>query len=314
MDADDPPKRTSKARARWAVRFVLFALGAGSVGFWAYGKYIVKKEPLGGPCTWDMHCAKEAPRCMRESGDEAGVCSRSCDLGADCAEGVLCVSVELDERDERGVPLKGGYCVPRALIDKKKGKTAHDAGAPDDGLLAVPQVPGQFEGEMTVKLGARELTVWMKGSLTRNIGSDKTRIVVDTGTARVFVIDDEKKTFSAHSADPQAKSVTFEKKGEKEVVAGVPCETFLVHGPKWTVEGCAAYRGGFAEPRVGVPFSPWQRELAARGAVPMRASLKEGKDSTIDGLPFTVVAVIEKPMAAALFAIPKGYKNLAQKR
>jgi len=308
---DDLPKKTSPGR--WVMRGVLFALGAGSIGFWAYGKYVVKKEALGGPCTWDMHCQKEAPRCMRESGDEAGACSRPCDLGADCAEGIACVSVELDTRDERGMPILGGYCVPRALLDKKRGKPAHDASPADDGLVAVPHVAGQLEGELTVKAGAHEITTWQKGTLVRAPG-DKPRVVVDTSTARVFVIDDERKTFAAHSADPMAKDVTFEKKGGREVVAGVPCETFEVHGPKWTVEGCASYRGGFAEARANAAVPAWLRELAARGAIPLRASLKEGKDTGKDGLPFQVLSVVERPMAAELFVIPKGYKNLAQKR
>lgn len=311
MTDDFVERKTTKAR--WAVRFVLLALGCASVGFWAYGKYVVKKEPLGGECTWDMHCQKDAPRCMREEGGEKGVCSRPCDLGADCAPGILCVSVELEQRDERGMPVMGGYCVPQALVDKKKGKPAHDGGASDDGVVAIPRVAGQLEGELVARTGGRDVTLWLKGSLVRSTG-DKPRVVVDTGTARAFVVDDEKKTYGAHSVDPMAKDVVFEKKGGHDVVAGMPCETFEVRGATWAVEGCAVYRGGFAEPRPNTTLAPWQRELAARGALPLRAASKDGKDAPKDGLPFVVVSITEKPMAAELFAIPKTYRNLAQKK
>ena len=155
------------------MRFVLLALGLGSVGFWAYGKYLAPKSPLGGPCAWAVNCGPEAPRCMRESaGGEAGegVCSRPCSPGEDCAPGIRCVSVELDERDERGVPLQGGYCVPQSLIDKKKGRPARDAGdeASQDGWVPVPRVAGQLEGEVTATLESGESrVVWVKGSLVR---------------------------------------------------------------------------------------------------------------------------------------------------
>lgn len=312
MDLEAPAKKTT--RARWAVRVVLLTLGTASVAFWAYGKYLAPKSPLGGPCTWEMHCSKEAPRCMKEAALGEGVCSRPCELGHDCQEGILCISVELDERDETGKPVSGGYCVPQALVDKKKNKPSHEGGlVAEDGWLPIPRIPGQLEGELVVK---RELAephaVWIKGSLTRLPGSEKTRVVIDAAHGRMFFVDDEKKTFQAQSLEAASSDVSVEKTSEKDTVAGVPCDIFRLREGHSTLDACVAQRGAFADPRAPVHFPPWQQVLATRGAVPLRVVRKDakGKETT----PFTVVSVDEKPMDASLFAIPKTYRNVAHKK
>lgn len=122
---------------RFAVAFAIAALATFA---WVYVRYLVPKAGLGGPCKYAMNCKSDAPRCMRPDVDEDGVCSRTCTPGApdagppdgDCAEGMKCVEIELDEeRDERGMPLKGGYCFPKAFLDarKAKGKRVPAAGA-----------------------------------------------------------------------------------------------------------------------------------------------------------------------------------------
>lgn len=313
MDLDEPPKKTT--RARWALRVILLLLGAGSVGFWAYGKYLAPKSALGGPCTFEMHCSKDAPRCMKDAIDGDGVCSRECELGHDCAEGIRCISVELDERDERGMPVKGGYCVPQSLVDKKANKPAHDAGpVTDDGWLPIPRLEGQFEGEIVVKLDLAEPhPVLVKGSLTRLPGQEKPRVVVDAAHARMFVIDDEKKTFQAQSIEGSTSALTLDKTNEKDVVAGAPCEIFRLREERGggIVEACVTRRGAFADPKVRF-FPAWQKELASRGAIPLRVTRKDssGKEATL----LVVSQIAEKPLDAGLFAIPKSYRNLAQKK
>src|SRR5262245_12011548 len=103
--------------------FSALAIGLAVTGVWVYTRYFMKKSPLGGSCRWEVQCAKQAPKCMRPSEDEDGVCSRECDLGVDCAEGIRCVKVEVEElRDERGMPHVGGFCFPQTFLDARKAK------------------------------------------------------------------------------------------------------------------------------------------------------------------------------------------------
>jgi hypothetical protein len=312
MELDTPSPKTT--RARWIVRGVLLVLGTASVGFWAYGKYLAPKSPLGGPCTWEMHCSKEAPRCMKESATGEGVCSRACDVGHDCSEGIRCISVELDERDETGKPLSGGYCVPQALVDKKRNKPEKEGGAPtEDGWLPIPRVPGQFEGELVVKVDQNDPhTVLVKGSLTRLPGDAKPRVVVDAAHARLFVVDDDKKTFQGQSIEAPSNDVSVDKTAEKDTVAGVECTIFRVRDARGLTEACVVSRGSFADPKSRAALLPWQKELASRGAIPLRATRKDssGKETSR----FVVVSMAEKPMDASLFGIPKNYRNVAQKK
>lgn len=254
---------------------------------------------------------------MKEAALDEGVCSRPCDLGGDCAPGILCISVELSERDERGNPVSGGYCVPRAVVEKKKNESAHDVGtnadATDDGWLPIPRVAGQFEGELVVKVDLGEPhPVWIKGSLARLPGTEKKRTVVDAAHARMFVIDDDKKTFAAQAIEGSAGDVLVDKSTDKDTVVGIPCDIFRVREGHSVTEACVMQRGAFADPRPHVSFPPWQRELAARGAIPLRALRKDSTGKEIGR--FVVVSVGEKPMDAGLFGIPKTYRNLAQKK
>lgn len=316
MELDDAPPRTT--RARWAVRFVLLALGLGSVGFWAYGKYLAPKSPLGGPCAWAVNCGPAAPRCMRESASgEAGegVCSRPCTLGEDCAPDVRCVSVELDERDERGVPLQGGYCVPQWLIDKKKGRPTKDAAigeSASDGWVPVPRVAGQLEGEVTATLESGESrVVWVKGSLVRLAPAPGPRVVVDAATGRSLHVDDAKATFTATSIDATGGDVLVDKTAERDTVAGAPCEVWRLTDGSARLDVCIVQRGAFADPK-GSLRPRWLRELGARGAFPLRAARTDpaGKGKVV----FLVTALSERPLDASLFAVPKAYRNVGAKR
>lgn len=319
MDLDDatPPRTT---RARWAVRLVLFALGAGSVGFWAYGKYLAPKSPLGGPCAWPIDCGPAAPRCMREAVDGEGVCSRPCTLGEDCAPGIRCVSVELDERDERGVPLQGGYCVPQTLIDKKKARPGRDAAVAtddpskgaSDGWVPVPHAAGQLEGELTVTLESGESrVVWVKGSLVRLPPGPGARVVVDAATGRSLRVDDAKATFTATSIDATGGDVLVDKTQERDTVAGASCEVWKVTDGSARLDVCILQRGAFADPK-GALRPRWQRELGARGALPLRAVRTDpaGKGKVV----FAVTSLTERPLDAALFAVPKAYRNIGARR
>jgi hypothetical protein len=318
----DPEVARKTSKARWVVRSVLLALGLGSVGFWAWGKWLAPKSALGGPCSWAVDCDKSAPTCMRESADGPGICSRPCETGVDCAPDVRCISVELDERDEHGVPLKGGYCVPQSYIDERRNKSKKDAGplasssahAAEDSVLPVPHVPGQFEGELTVAMPPAEPhVVWVKGSLTRLAPTpgEKSRTVVDASTGRVFRIDDEKKTFSGLALDAAPGDVAIDKTTEKRAASGVTCDVWRLTEGKARTDVCILQRGAFADPSARV-FAPWLKELAARGAIPLEAKRVDsgGKES----VRLVVTRIDEHPVDAALFAIPKSYRNLAAKK
>ena len=194
---EDEPKKTSKATI--VRRSIVALLALACAGGWIYTRYLVKKETLGGTCSYDMHCRSEAPRCLKQSVDGDGVCSRPCDTDGDCATDIKCVKVGLDEYDERGRQLEGGYCFPQALLDARKKKK--DAGAAtavkSDSWVDVPELPGQLEGEVTLERGGAKTTYELKGSLLRLPGSNKRRTIVDTSTLRVYTVDDEKKTFAA---------------------------------------------------------------------------------------------------------------------
>jgi hypothetical protein len=137
LDPEERAKLRRKAKIRFAVALFIAALATFG---WVYVRYLIPKAPLGGPCKYAMNCQKDAPRCMRPDVDEDGVCSRPCqpdppDAGAgaigDCGEGIRCVEIELDEeRDERGMPQKGGYCFPKAFLEARKAKSRRggDAG------------------------------------------------------------------------------------------------------------------------------------------------------------------------------------------
>ena len=128
LDPEERAKLKRKAKIRLGVALFIAALATFA---WVYVRYLAPKAGLGGPCRYAMNCRADAPRCMRPSIDEDGVCSRPCaPPEVDCAEGIRCLEIELDdERDARGMPAKGGYCFPRAFLDARKKKPARDAGA-----------------------------------------------------------------------------------------------------------------------------------------------------------------------------------------
>ncbi|MFO0679167.1 MAG: hypothetical protein U0169_21750 [Polyangiaceae bacterium] len=121
---DTPPDDEAPALTRGKkVRLVIAGIGVLlATASWVYVRYLVPKSALGGPCKWAMNCAAEAPVCMRASEEGDGACSRPCDVGADCAPGIRCVEIELEERDERGMPKKGGHCFPQSFLDARKAK------------------------------------------------------------------------------------------------------------------------------------------------------------------------------------------------
>src|SRR5262245_55212821 len=105
-ETDDPeakkPSRAKKIRTLVAVIVALACLGVA-----VYLRYGMAKSPLGGPCAFKASCASDAPVCLKQTEDADGVCSRACDAGTNCADGIACIKVELDERDDRGMPLEG---------------------------------------------------------------------------------------------------------------------------------------------------------------------------------------------------------------
>src|SRR5215213_8515647 len=103
LDDDDEPKKTP--RATIIRRGILIVLALAATGWLLYTRVFVKKVGLGEPCGSNMHCKFEAPKCLKSTADADGVCSRACVNDGECADGITCVKVELEEYDERGRPL-----------------------------------------------------------------------------------------------------------------------------------------------------------------------------------------------------------------
>jgi hypothetical protein len=305
MDLDDEPKKTT--RATIVRRALVAALALACAGGWIYTRWLVKKGTLGEACAYDIHCRAEAPRCLKQSTGEDGVCSRPCDTDNDCAPDIRCVKVELDDYDERGRPLEGGYCFPQALLDARKKKKPRDGGATvkADSWLDVPDAQGQLEGEITLDRGGTKTTYEVKGTLLRIAQKEakgRNRTIVDTSTLRVYTVDDDKKTFSASqiAANTEAKVTKTDK---RDRVADRDCELWQLEETRTMREVCVVKGGAFIDPTARTATS-WEKELAVRAYFPLRVN--EGDKTKL------VASKIDlHPLDAALFAIPKGYKNLA---
>lgn len=302
---DEEPKKTPKATI--VRRALVFALALACAGGWIYTRYLVKKETLGGTCSYDIHCRSEAPRCLKQSAEGDGVCSRPCETDGDCATDIKCVKVGLDEYDERGRQIEGGYCFPQALLDarKKKKDTGAAPVAKADTWLDVPEAPGQLEGEVVLERGGAKTSYEVKGTLLRLAGTGKRRTIVDTSTLRVYVVDDEKKTFAASQLNTQPGEPKVTKTARKDNVADRECEIWQIEEGKSIREACVITGAAFVDPS-GRAASAWEKELAVRTAFPLR--LTEG-----DKTKLLAVKVDARPLEASLFAIPKSYKNLASR-
>jgi hypothetical protein len=307
-DDDEAPKKTSKATIVRRALVVLLVLAC--AGGWIYTRYLVKKGTLGEACSYDIHCRTEAPRCLKPSAESEGVCSRSCETDGDCAAGIKCIKVELEDRDERGRPLEGGYCFPQALLDARKKRAAGDAGAASSGAradswLEVPEAPGQLEGELTVERGGASHTFQIKGTLIRTKGK-RGPTLVDTATLRVYSVDEEKKTFSASQLAASPGEVKITKTDRRDKVADRECEIWQVDdaaGKGSAREACVVKGAAFVDPG-GHVVAPLDKELAVRGVLPLR--ILEG-----DKPKLLVTKLDVHPVDASLFTIPKTFKNLA---
>jgi hypothetical protein len=328
LDDDDGPKKTPRATIVRRTLVALLALAC--AGGWIYTRWIVKKGTLGERCAYDMHCRTEAPRCLKQEVDADGVCSRSCDTDGDCAPDIKCVKVELDDRDERGRPLEGGYCFPQALLDaRKKKKTKPQASSADAGAAApaasregswidVPDVPGQYEAAVNLehKPGGQGLLLGgrvgyeVKGSLIR-VARKNERTIIDTTTLKSYKVDDERKEFSARQLAVTPGEVKIVKTGKKETIADHECEIWQVEisspNPAKPAplqrELCVVKGAAFIEPNAST-ITPLEKELAVRGVFPFRV---RDNDKTV----LIVRATSEHPIDASFFTIPKSYKNLA---
>lgn len=125
---------TRAAKIRTAI---LFAVGLSVTGAWVYTRFVMPKAPLAGPCRWSIECGSEAPTCMREGADTAGICSRMCDAGVDCAEGVRCMTVETDEHDAMQMPILAGYCFSESFLEARR--TRMRGGKPSPSTSAPPK-------------------------------------------------------------------------------------------------------------------------------------------------------------------------------
>ncbi len=314
----------SPSRVRLLRRALVFALALSCAAFWIWSRYLVVKSPLGGPCRWTIECLPEAPRCMRADVDSAGVCSRPCDAPEDCAPGIRCIEVELDERDATGSYVKAGTCVPQAILDARKAASRKSAdggvtAAKSDGWLDVPEGAGVLEGELTMTssragAAASEKTWLVKGSLVRGpeIEAGKRRIV-DAASSRVFVVDDAKRTFSASvlATAGAAGDVTVSKTAARERVAERECEVWELVEKRARRRVCVVSGGAFLNP-TGSLVPPWTRELAVRSAFPFRIiETDERGDKEVARTEVTRFSA--RPLDRALFAVPKSYRNVAAK-
>jgi hypothetical protein len=309
-ELDGKPKKLSKARkVRMAIVFTLAILTGGAL---AYTKWVMKKGDLGGACKYAFQCSKDAPKCMRGGEDEDGICSRPCDPPADCAPGIRCMKIELEERDEHEMPLMGGYCFPQTFIDAQRPHASKkDAGPPSDSWIDVPNVPAQVEAEVAFRwdVGTKQGTpkaYVVKGSLVRTAPSGKTRTIIDTSAARAFVVDDDKKQFTATVLDPPQGDAKVDKTGKKDNILGRDCDIWRIDDGKATHEACVLQGAAFIDPQArGV--TAWQHELAVRGAFPLRVVDLDAKGQETGRMVATKFEM--HGVDGALFAIPKSYKN-----
>lgn len=314
-DLPDADEATPKAsRARTLRRALVFGLALACGAFWIWSRYLVVKSPLGGPCRWTIECLPEAPQCLRPDVDAPGVCSRPCDPPEDCAPGVRCMEVELEERDERGSYLKAGRCVPQKLLDARRAASRKDGGATKpEGWLDVPEGEGVLEGELVLESSRGGTKTWLvKGGLVRSPEAEGgKRRVADTSSMRVFVVDDPKRTFTASviGTSGAATDVTVEKTGKTDQVAGRTCEVWELVDKRARRTACVVAGGAFVDPGAGL-VPPWARELAVRGVFPFRVVEREGEKEVGRS---EVTRFSPRPLDRALFAVPKGYKNLAGK-
>lgn len=303
LDDDDQPKKTPTATIIRRTLVGLLALAC--AGGWIYTRYLIKKEELGGSCSYDMHCQKEAPRCLKPEGEDKGVCSKPCDTDGDCATDIKCMMMELDQTDEKGRPLQGGYCVPQAFLDARRQRKHPDAGPPkppSDSWLDVPAAPGQLEGEIVFDRGGTKATFEVKGTLLRTKGASS-RTIVDTSTLRVYRVDDAKKTFVASQLGPGPGDVRITKTDKKDTVAERECEIWQLDDGKTVREACVIKGAAFVDP-TSAAVAAWEKELTVRAVLPLRVT-EGGKTKLL------AAKVDAHGLDASLFAIPKAYKNLA---
>src|SRR5438105_2358349 len=116
---------------------------------------------------------------------------------------------------------------------------------------------------------------------------------------RVYVADDDKKTFgaSAYEGAGAQDGVKVNKTDTKETIAGRECTVWKIDEPKTSHEVCVVTGGAFVEPQAR-NAATWQRELAVRSAFPLRMTDKDAKNK------MTVTRLDLHPVDAALFAIP----------
>ncbi len=317
LDDDDAPKKPTRAKIIRTIVAVIVALACGVV--FAYLRWGMKKAGLGEPCAYKLNCGPEAPTCLKQTEDADGVCSRSCEPGPDasCAPGIACVKVELDERDDRGVPLEGGYCVPQRVLDARRAARApREPAAPKDSVLEVPEIAGQLEGEIDVKWerpGAPSTAHYLvKGTLVRDPAAGAKRHIGDASSMRVFAVDDDKKTFAASALEGAGPSdgVRVVKTEAKAEVAGVSCDVWRVEEPKANRETCVVIGGAFVDP-TGRSAPAWLRELAVRSAFPLRMIERDAQGTEKSRM--TVTRLERHPVGRELFVVPRAYKNLAGK-
>ena len=312
LDDDDVPKKTPKATI--IRRVILVALALTATGWLVYTRLLVKKFGLGEPCGSNMHCKFEAPKCLKSSVDGDGVCSRACANDNECAEGIKCVKVELEEYDERGRPLEGGYCFPQAILDARKKKK--DAGAvveKHDSWVDIPESPG-FEGEVDFKVRPGRpgkpdrAEKWLvKGSLARR--ATGAHEIFDAASMRVFHVDEKNQSFTVSGlsapAKPSPKS-SFLKTERKDRVAERDCEIWTFENDSDTYEMCVVNGASFAGWEGNFPL--WLHELAVRNAFPLRVL---HKTTAVPQFATELIAikVDAKPIEATQFVIPKTFKN-----
>jgi hypothetical protein len=317
LDMDAESDETPRLPMASKIRRGIIALAVlATAAFWIYTRFIMQKSQLGGPCKWAIQCASEVPRCMKESAEAQGACSRPCDINeGDCQVGIRCVEVELEERDDRGMPLKRGYCVPENMLPASKKAALTTARG--DSWVDVPEIGGQLEGEITYQQERHgvlvgEKTTWgVKGSLVRTLPETRApRLIVDTSALRLFTVDDAHQSFFGNALSSKGGNVNTTKSDKKDTVVDRECDIWRVEEDRATREVCVILGAAWVDPAATrVPL--WQRELAVRSALPLRIIEQDTTGHEVSRIVATRLFL--KPMDRALFSIPKSYRNQALK-
>jgi hypothetical protein len=205
--------------------------------------------------------------------------------------------------------------------------TAPSASAPSPvkpaPVASAPAVAAPFEGEILVAV-KDEASKQLPPTITYDVKGNKVRYtpaaapvhaVGDLDAARVYAVDDAKKSYQAIDlkAPANAKPVSapkIQKTGKMEKLAGLDCENWTIDDGTEKVDVCAskgiAYFDLASDAKAGSAEIPWAMALTTEKAFPLRVVVhdKAGKEE----YRAEATRADRRKVDDAIFVMPSGYK------